>query len=420
VRTVGKLAVGSLALGLVGFFIACGTSTDGGGGSAASGLGGRGGSGGLESGLVDQIIVEINTGGNIGDAMDTDGCAKATLTADLRPADLLFLIDRTGSMNCNAPPIQTTEQCEISPKKADTSKPSKWETTRDGLKAAIQALKKTNPVPSVGVMLFNSDDGCGAPDKPNVDMAELLDPQTNLLLLSLDQVTCKGDTPLVGTCMNAYQYLYTNAASFTGNLFVVLLTDGAENCHEDFKPTFLQKVKDAASIGIRTFVLGAPGSESGRSFLSQIAWNGGTASSKSCDHPENDPNYPADKGNCHIDMTVSGDGGSATDFGTALKDALAKVSGSALSCEMDVPEAPDGGGQVNPGEVNVLHTMEDGGTEWLKRDDTLACSDPNNVGWQYQDASQAKIIVCGSSCDRIKNDPKGSVSIILGCETILK
>ncbi len=417
-RTPRKLAIASAALGLLGLIIACSSSDNNNGGYAnggnsqsGDGGGGKSGGGGLEGGGGDTVIIPLDN--TAPETTDFDGCAKETATADLKPANLLFVIDRTGSMNCNPPPLQSTAECEVTPTKKDPSQQSKWEITRDALKDAIQALydathTSTLPVPSVGIMYFNDDDYCHPPDQPVVDVAELSVPQINTLNISLDAVIPKGDTPIVGAMMRAYEYLYAHASEFKGNLFVVLLTDGAETCDIPNKDFLLGKTKEVAdALGIRTFVLGAPGSDTARSFLSQLAFNGGTPSNQTCQH---DPSEAEDVGDCHIDMTQS------SDFKTTLKDALQKVSGEALSCELDVPQ-PDGGVEFDPNQVNVAYssTENDAGETWLPRDDT-SCND-SNKGWQYKDSSHTKILLCGSACAMVKSDPHASVSVILGCPT---
>ena len=73
----------------------------------------------------------------------------------------------------------------------------------------------------------------------------------------------------------------------------------------------------AAQANIKTFVIGAPGSEPARGYLSELAYVGGTARSSTCTH---DP--AGTTGDCHFDMTT---GDFATSFGMALSQILAAV-----------------------------------------------------------------------------------------------
>jgi hypothetical protein len=377
------------------------------GGNAASSGGGTAGDGG-------PVIVGDGAGGitvpdsgPVGDGFNPDAaCASSTVSATLTPANILFVIDRSGSMNCNPPPKTTSAECEAKPKKADPTKPSKWEITRDALKSALTQLKTTNPLPSIGIAYFNNDDLCGYPNQPDVDVKALAQAHADAISTSLDLVMPLGATPIVGATMRGYAYMWKNAASFTGNKFVVLLTDGGETCDPSNKPLLVSKATEAVSVGIRTFVLGGPGSEPHRAFLSQVAFNGGTASSATCDHS----GAKADVGDCHMDMTAPG-----MDFAAELKKNLDAISGKVLSCEFDVPKPPDGG-TVDTKKVNVVYTPGSGTPQTLPYDDTHPCNDDSNTGWQYA-ANNTKIVLCGKACKAVKGDTKAKVSIALGCET---
>jgi hypothetical protein len=151
-----------------------------------------------------------------------------------------------------------------------------------------------------------------------------------------------------------------------------------------------QTVPDALSVNIRTYVIGAPGSEPARAFLSQIAWAGGTARDPSCTHTAT----PDDVGDCHFDMTDPN-----LDFATALNDALQKISGKALSCELDVPKAV--GSEVDYDKVNVTFTPGMGAAVDLFQD-SADCATAAN-GWQYN-ADKTKIVLCGDACKMVKSD----------------
>jgi len=163
-------------------------------------------------------------------------------------------------------------------------------------------MQGLDAVPAVGVSFFSTDDQCGLPDEPVVLVSSLEDStHLNALVAAMAGVKPKGATPIVGSLMRAYSYLQ-GSTTIKGNEFVVLLTDGAESCDEDYKPKLLQKVGDAATLGIKTFVLGVPGSEVERSFLSKIAFAGQTARAPSCNHTSS----AADVGDCHMDMSLPG------------------------------------------------------------------------------------------------------------------
>jgi hypothetical protein len=334
------------------------------------------------------------------------GCATSGKTAALLPANLLFVIDRSGSMNCNLPSITSSAACEANAMKQDPNSPSKWEVVRDSLKQAIAGLPSTT---SAGITYFSNDNTCGVQSKPNVDIARLTAVQIDALGASIDAVKPNGGTPIVGALINAYKRLNPNQYPDQplGNKFVVLLTDGQESCSPDAVSQLLTvEAPKAVRAYIKTFVVGVPGSESNRAVLSQLAFNAGTPSSPNCDHSGATP----DSGDCHFDMTKE------PDLAAALSRTLASISGQALSCEIDVPAA-SGAGAVDTSKVNVQYTPAKGVTPvQIPQDPTKACN-AGADGWQYAPGNQ-KIVVCGPSCDAVRGAYR--IDIVLGCATVVR
>ncbi|MFI5307938.1 MAG: VWA domain-containing protein [Polyangiales bacterium] len=330
------------------------------------------------------------------------------MQSELVPANILFVVDRSGSMNCNPPPTTDSVACEKMPVRADATMPSKWEVTTNAL---IEAMKTLPATATVGVSYFSNDDMCGVSATPDVALSLNTQGQQDALRMSLQGVMPAGGTPLVGATILAYKHLHqlALAGNITGNEFVVLLTDGeqSEQCSNPPACTDAQSCYDllvnqevtmasAPGVGIRTFVIGAPGSEPARTVLSQIAKNGGT-SPAGCD-----PSL----GNCHFDMTRE------TDFGKALSTALQAIVGQALSCELPLPQLADGGA-IDPGRVNVVYSPSKGDPMVVQQDTHLAC-DAGANGWQYSTAMD-RIRLCGAVCDTVKADQGGRVDVVLGC-----
>jgi hypothetical protein len=229
----------------------------------------------------------------------------------------------------------------------------------------------------------------------------------------LNAVEPQGETPIAGASLTSYNYLAEQlvAENLKGNTFVVLFTDGQETCDvdESSDPTEVytgfvdQKVADATLFNIRTFVIGAPGSEGARASLAEIAFQGQAATSDDCSHGGAD----AAVGDCHFDMTES------ENFVEDLSGALSEItSDKALSCVYDVP----GTGSVNLNKVNVTYTPEGEAAIDIVRDESAAC-DEGADGWQYTEHF-SKIVLCGDVCDQVK-DQDGIVRIVLGCPTVI-
>jgi hypothetical protein len=421
-----RLSLSVAALGAAVFLAsACGSSEDDpatGPGHSSAGAGGTGlgGEGGEDSGAGNGTGATLGSGGgsngsgsSSGSGGSTSECASTEQSAKLTPANLLFVLDRSGSMNCNAPEDdpQHDALCETQPVKRVPDAPSKWEMTRDALKGALGSLVGAENV-SVGVTVFPRPHDtleCSVQEDPDVDIKKLNAAQKEDIDAFLDDVAPGGKTPIAGATILSYKYLSEElvAGNLQGNTFVVLLTDGAETCtdqatSDDFVDT---DVHNATLFNIKTFVIGAPGSAPGRSMLSEVAFNGLTPQAEVCTHGGDTP----DVGDCHFDMTTS------TDFEGDLVAALEKItSDKTLSCVFDVPKS-SGGVKVDLNKVNVTFTPGAGKPVSVKKDDTEACNDGAN-GWQYS-ADKTKIFLCGDICDDVKADDDGEVRIVLGCPT---
>jgi hypothetical protein len=341
------------------------------------------------------------------DVIFQDGCATETARSELVPSNLLFVIDRSSSMKCNPPPTTSSVVCERDSARVDVGKPSKWDIVREALVAAIADLPAET---RAGLSYFSNDDSCGVYSMPSVPIAALSDTQRSAIDLSLGAVQPSGATPLAGATILAYHHLHRAALEqkLLGNKFVVLLTDGEQSdaCSDPARCSGAQQctelveseVSKAAGpgVGIKTFVIGAPGSEPARSVLSQMASLGGTGPA----------GCSVEQGTCHFDMTKS------TDFGPALKEALANIAGRTLSCELPVPLLPTTGADTS--RLNVVYSPGDGQPPRLiLKDDRVGCDD-GAYGWQYTDGA-TRIRLCGQACSEVRRDPRARVDVVLGC-----
>src|SRR6185295_18063965 len=70
-----------------------------------------------------------NPGQVCADLRGKRACNATSYVSEQIPASVLFVVDRSGSMACNAPPVQSVAECEADPKRKDPAQPSRWETT---------------------------------------------------------------------------------------------------------------------------------------------------------------------------------------------------------------------------------------------------------------------------------------------------
>jgi hypothetical protein len=363
----------------------------GGGGSSSSGNGGSG-TGGEGAGFI------TDAGGP---PIDPDAaCLTDTFGAEVAPAQLLFQLDVSGSMNC--PPTDTV--CAS----ADPMPGSRWEVFKSKLQVALGQLPKSN---SAGLMhyptgkgTFSGDPTGCVPQNPDVAIAPLTT-SLNAINSALAAIAPAGGTPTHDAITAAFKQLELSQA--VGPKYLILATDGqatfcsgcdlfcssAEMSMDNEK--LITEVAAAATNGIRTFVLGAPGSGPYRSILSRIAEAGQTSAVAGCTHQG--PNY------CHYDMTT------APDFAMALETALAEVGGATLSCNYDIPKD---NGSFDPTQVNVQLTVN-GQVVQVPQDKS------HTDGWDYSPDGK-QIVLYGQTCSEAKAAQNGKIDILYGCPTILK
>lgn len=356
---------------------------DGTGGNAGSGSGSSGGNSGNETDGGDNAA-----GGGSG----IKGCAATGTDAELASANFLFVIDKSGSMG--------------KPAEGDTMGRTRWEVTREALGEALDVLEEQANV-RAGITLFPSHDNilqCVIPESPDVGVEPLTSAHRQVLDDALDAVDPLGGTPLGGAMMYSYEFLreqIVDEQALSGNTFVVLFTDGKEECDQSAAQGLADGFTHLATeFDIRTFVIGAPGSDGFRELLSKVAFEGNTPSSDECDHETSD-------GDCHFDLTEE------DDFSAALGDALTQItSDRSVRCDFELPK----GEKIDPNKVNVTFTPSDTGEEEavLRDRDAETCDEAN--GWQYSE-DYTRVLLCGEICDRVIDDPEGEVKIVLGCKT---
>lgn len=341
------------------------------------------------------------------DALLLGSCAKYAEPSSLLPSNLLFLVDRSGSMKCNPPPTTSSDDCEMNETRVNEVEPSKWDLTRRAVITTMSTLSNTN---ALGISYFSNDSRCGVSSVPNVPVAPNSVAQREVIASSFAGVQPNGSTPLVGATLLAYKHLHQRLGKeggLSGNSYVVLITDGeqSENCSD---PAFcndaqacsellIEQAANAAEadVNIRTFVVGVPGSERGSTVLSRLAKAGGTAT-KECD-PLVD--------SCHFDISRE------DNLEAALQKSLQSIAGQTFTCELELPKPKDMSA-VDLALVNVVFTPHAGPALVIPQD--LAPCDGGSQGWQF-DPAQQLIRLCGRSCSTVRSDRGGRIDVVLGC-----
>lgn len=407
--------------------LACGSKDE----EAGQASGGKGGTGAGATGGTTMITV---TGGTSGSSGTTGGSSSGgsangggtdtkKTAADLRanacngwssepellPVVLMLVVDTSASMNDRP--------------NGSRDGGTKWQITSDALGATIDTMPATA---SVGVLYYPNMNTSGSDVERPLDqcvninamipIATLGDAgsqQRQTIARSLDSTSPKGSTPT----HDAYDYAFVHgmqASKLTGNRFMLLITDGAptlkKGCQggggpDDPQPTqpIIDEVLAARQSGVRSFIIGSPGSESVngvdvRPWMSEAAVLGATARS-GCSLFG--PDY------CHIDLSQD------ADFASALNAALARILGLITSCTFDVPATGKDGQAVQRDQINVIYTPGNGSDEQLiGRDDSPDCED----GWQFD--TDGRVVLCPNTCAVAQNDTQGKIELLFGCDSV--
>jgi hypothetical protein len=299
-------------------------------------------------------------------------CATATGAADAPPLRLVFLFDRSGSMEFNPIPNNKWAACTTALKSFFRDAAAK------NLYAALQVF------PNIG-------DQCSESTYQNYLVPVTALPDTaGKLGAALDaNGPQKGfETPTLPALRGAIAYAQGVKAQLTGDekVAVVLVTDGLPNaCDSDAKIVAAEAAKVAAVIP--TYVIGVGDLLEN---LDLIAQGGGTK--KATLISDADPSRIT------------------SDFETAI----GQVKNQALGCEYILPKPPSGQ-TLDVNAVNVNYTPGGAGPQTLLY--SKDCSNPN--GWHYDNASAPQHVeMCPGICDVITKDTgTGKLDVIFGCKT---
>jgi hypothetical protein len=330
-------------------------------------------------------------------------CGYEAIDAQQDPANLYFVIDRSGSMSEKPPGSAVTKYAAVT-------------------HAVISLVKNIGWRSRVGLTLFpgaQTGNGCGSgtealPLQPGDPKSFLDNGETGPVAAAMQklfQVPPKGGTP-TGATLAA---LVPQASTFGKNAYVILATDGAPNCNvgascdaahcivnieEDnncpagtnccdpaVDPQFtpgncidrdatLQAVLALAGAGVKTIVIGIPGSEKGpyAELLSLLAVAGGVPR-------QGDVRYYQ-----------------ASDV-DEIEGLLASIGSQILiSCDITFAQEPP-----MPEQVNIYFN------------DDLVVYDEES-GWTW--TGPKSIAVHGAACETLLSGSVGQVQVVVGCPTM--
>jgi hypothetical protein len=441
-----------LLVGAAAAIAGCGGDTAAGGSQAQAGTGGTGCSAGSEScacygnstcdaplTCASHVCVNLGSGGSAQSGTNGGGNVPATSTPNglqqLLPTQVASLRDPTGScQGWTAEPeggsaileFQVDTTGSMVDSAPSTGGQSKWAVMQTAL---LQALSNLPAVWSVGLSFFSRPGGSGCyQGAQTVPIAPLTQQQLTALNNAIQARNAEGYTPTEA----AYMFALGQVQAYSGNnKYIVLVTDGVPTIDRDgctlgagpqntitaaeYSHLVSTMVTQTAATGVKTFVVGVPGSEDpqGAAYdplyqLSLVAQAGGTQLpgctpiSGTSDGTRVNPRGTY----CHYDMTQT------TDLASGLISTLGTIAGRIVPCDYAVPSPPPGQ-VIDPNRVNMLYNDNAGNGTWYL---ILPNGDPNcDRGWQYTDGTKTQIHICQITCDEVQSNPLARLTLIFGC-----
>jgi hypothetical protein len=380
------------------------------GGSAA-----HGGSNATGSGATGGSIILT---GNAGEAGQTGGggapnCGATALHAGRPIVNMLLVVDKSSSMSGTA-----------------EFPAGRWKTLGDALAVALDNAKSRI---SFGLEFFPfADDPKATPDTCETPTSmDLLvpvgsgDQTVPQIEDAFSTYAPAGGTPTADALAHALDYFQNgDGKDLPGTSYVLLATDGGPNCNTDLscdastctinlensdataqcggsccdpkldpagnsncldQDRTVAQVKSLADAGVKTFVVGIPGSEFFGQTLDKLAVAG----------KETNPNAPPS----YYQVTSS-------DGAQGLTDVLTQItSGLITSCRLQLTSKPD-----DPNYQGLLNVEIDGSDVPQQGPD----------GWTVDTTtSPPTIVLAGKTCDYMEQHGAENVQITYGCPTVM-
>jgi len=397
---------GGASSGSTGIFIEGGGTAGSGGAAASAGStatqGGRGGTDAADSGDAGEPNDACTT------LVGLDQCGATRIEAQAVPVNVLFVIDKSGSM---------TDQ----PQGFGSDK---WSAMKQALEAALASVP---PTVNSGLLVYpasvfhtipldcEGDLCCEVPEASEAVKVGVGPGSDEAIVQALSDTSPGGGTPTAAALAQALAYFTQGeGAELEGDRYVLLATDGGPNCdaaltcEKDACTPNLDGapqceggnccegagefcLDDAAvtaqigalrAAGIATFVVGIPGSEKYEQYLDVFARAGGV------------PRVGAD----HDYFAVSAASGVS-----GLTSVFKNITTELLrSCEVSLPEPP---AQLRLVNVAI--------------DCAVLPQQGNESGWEFDDAAApTSIIIHGPVCDDLKAEGARRIDVVYGCTTI--
>ena len=363
---------------LVPLFLACSASdvrppgggavvSDGGTGGSPAAAAGSGNSPAASAGSGNALNVGDGTKPDAGDVMNGE-CAHKDFDLSRQPAEILIVLDRSGSMK------------EVPSGSTGTTK---WSLVVPGVNEVVTA---TDASVSWGLKVFPEGEGkeCIAASVTSAIPVPIAANNAAAVTAQVTATTPEGNGTPTGDAIKA-AVTYLKTLSSTNPKFILLATDGEPSCAGTTKDSgdahtyAVQAVTDAASAGIKTVVVGVATTKSSATrVLNEMAVAGQMA--------RTDSTSPDTK--FYLASTKD-----------ELVKALEQITGQVSGCVFELSSTP-------PDPDNIA----------VHVNDMTAPRDATRMnGWDYTSADNNRVEIYGSWCDQIKSATSRQVNFVLGC-----
>jgi hypothetical protein len=342
--------------------------------------------------------------------MSDGACGGTAVKATARDANVLLVVDKSGSM------LQKPTGFAV----------DKWDAIRTSLHDALTPVKNKL---SMGLLMYPYDavtpidpscsGNCCALPTGSAAVNVPIEPGLTALdkiVSAVNATSPGGATPPARALDEALTYFTTGAGKdLVGDRYVLLATDGGPNCNETLTcgadkcttnidgscasgtnccdPTTGSKISclDSDSVvakltalktaGVKTFVVGIPGSEAYKTYLDAFAEAGGMIA------PSGTTKY----------FAVDGAGGAG-----GLTSVFSLITGELItSCTLNLDSAPP-----DPNQINVYV-------------DDKVVPQSGTDGWSLDTSTTPpSIVLKGATCEGVKTKGAKSIRVVYGCPTI--
>jgi hypothetical protein len=341
---------------------------------------------------------------DLDDAGEEITCGMSPFEATRRRVNVLLMIDKSGSMAYETEGFET----------------DKWSALKSALEAVLNDAK--NDI-AFGLELFPMSGTCGMAEGDAITLhVRAGGTSVPRILDILDIYEPSGDTPTALALEHAYEYFTEGHGSqLRGDKYIMLATDGGPNCNLDITceaerctanmdgicpvddiltnccdpdQTYenanehclddartLARIQDLAKAGIKTFVVGIPGSEVYAEALNKFAEAGKAV------NPDPPPSYFAAAASDGVEGLISVLKSITTELITSCRLQLASypLDIQKLNVEVDGELVPQAGGE----------------------------------GWEIDmDTDPPTIVIKGKTCEKIETEGAETVKVVYGCPTL--